>query len=222
MDTTVNISGLILECRVNQVLSIADLVLSLIEKVCVVVVIAYLATHTRYFTEILNGRFNIRNRAILILIFGFIAVYGTYSGIKLPSGAIVNFRDLGPMVAGLLGGPVVGLGVGLIGGIHRYFLGGLTAVPCSLATVIAGLAAGMVYRWQKGNFIGIWKAVVFAILIESLHMGLILLISRPYEEAVQVVRQISMAMILANTVGIAIFTLMVSNLIKERKAEFNQ
>jgi sigma-B regulation protein RsbU (phosphoserine phosphatase) len=32
---------------------------------------------------------------------------------------------------------------GLIGGIHRYFLGGFTAIPCALATVIAGLAEGI-------------------------------------------------------------------------------
>ena len=117
---------------------------------------------------------------------------------------------------------MIGLGAGLIGAVHRYFLGRLTQIPCSLATVIAGLAAGMIYKRQKGEFIGIRRATLFAILIESLHMGLILLIARPYSEALQVVKLISLPMILANAVGVAISALIVSNLIKERRAENRQ
>lgn len=184
-----------------------------------VIVFVYLVTRTRYFTEILDKQFNVKNQIVLILIFGIFAIYSTYTGIKLPSGAIANIRDLGPIVAGLIGGPVIGLGAGLIGGVHRYFLGGLTQIPCSLATVIAGLAAGMIYKRQKGEFIGIWRATLFVILIESFHMGLILLIARPYSEALQVVKLISLPMILANAMGVAISALIVSNLIKERRAE---
>lgn len=203
-------------------MSITDLILDLVAKVCVVIVFVYLVTRTRYFTGILDKQFNVKNQIVLILIFGIFAIYSTYTGIKLPSGAIANIRDLGPIVAGLIGGPVIGLGAGLIGGVHRYFLGGLTQIPCSLATVIAGLAAGMIYKRQKGEFIGIWRATLFAILIESLHMGLILLIARPYSEALQVVKLISLPMILANAVGVAISALIVSNLIKERRAEDRQ
>ena len=203
-------------------MSIIDLILDLVAKVCVVIVFIYLVTRTRYFTEILDKQFNVKNQIALILIFGIFAIYSTYSGIKLPSGAIANIRDLGPIVAGLIGGPVMGLGAGLIGGVHRYFLGGLTQIACPLATVIAGLAAGMIYKWQKGKFIGIWRATLFAILIESLHMGLILLIARPYSEALQVVKLIGLPMILANSVGVAISALIFSNLIKERRAENRQ
>lgn len=203
-------------------MSITDLILDLVAKVCVVIVFVYLVTRTRYFTEILDKQFNVKNQIVLILIFGIFAIYSTHSGIKLPSGAIANIRDVGPIVAGLIGGPVIGLGAGLIGGVHRYFLGGLTQIPCPLATVIAGLAAGIIYKRKKGEFIGIWRATLFAILIESLHMGLILLIARPYSEALQVVKLISLPMILANAVGVAISALIVSNLIKERRAEDRQ
>ncbi len=125
--------------------SIIELLLVLVEKICVIVVIAYLITRTKYFREILDKRFTLKNRAILILIFGAVSIFGTYSGIEI-FGAIANVRDLGPMIAGLIGGPVIGLGAGLIGGIHRYFLGGFTCVPCSLATVLAGLFGGIIYE----------------------------------------------------------------------------
>jgi len=171
----------------------------------------------RFFTQVLDRQFDVKNRLFLILVFGGFSIYGTYSGVELPSGAIANIRDLGPMIAGLVGGPLVGLGAGLIGGIHRYFLGGFTCIPCALATVIAGLAGGIINKWRKGEFVGIPGAMLFAFLMECLHMGLALLIARPFSEALAVVKLVSLPMILANTIGMAIFALVLTNLIKERK-----
>jgi len=80
-------------------------------------------------------------------IFGSLVVYGTLRGIEL-SGAIANVRDLAPLVAGLLGGPITGTLVGLIGGIHRYILGG------SLSTYKKMTAAGQLLRtdWNSRLF----------------------------------------------------------------------
>jgi len=86
--------------------SITNLILDLVAKVCVVIVFVYLVTRTRYFTEILDKQFNVKNQIVLILIFGIFAIYSTQSGIKLPSGAIANIRDLGPIVASPLHHPL--------------------------------------------------------------------------------------------------------------------
>jgi sigma-B regulation protein RsbU (phosphoserine phosphatase) len=123
------------------------------------------------------------------LFFGGFSIYGTYSGIKI-FGAVANIRDLAPMIAGLVGGPFIGLGVGLIGGIHRYFLGGFTAVPCALATIISGLLAGLIYQLRKKEFIGVLWAALFAVSMESFHMLLTLLIARPFADAFQVVKEV--------------------------------
>ena len=84
-------------------------------------------TRSRVFTSILKGELDLKNQLCLIGIFGLFSIYGTLSGIQI-LGAIANIRDLGPMIAGLMGGPIVGLGAGLIGAAHRYFLGGMTAL----------------------------------------------------------------------------------------------
>ncbi len=187
----------------------------LVEKVCVIVVIAYLLTRLKYFTEVLDGKLTIRNQLILILIFGGISIYGSYSGVNI-FGAIANVRDLGPMVAGLVGGPIVGLGAGLIGGLHRLTMGGFTCIPCSLSTILAGIFAGIIYLVNKKRFIGIWGAVLFAVLMESFHMVLALILASPFAQAMEVVEDLYIPMILANAVGMFIFALMITNLIKER------
>lgn len=197
--------------------SIASILIDLIKTACVVVAFAYVLTRTGFFAQILDKKFSFKNQAILILLFGALSVFGTYGGLILPSGAIANIRDLGPMVAGLVGGPVVGLGAGLIGGLHRYFLGGFVCIPCALSTVIAGLLGGAIYRLKRGEFVAVWQAILFAIFMESLHMGLTLLIAKPYEQALGVVKEVILPMTGANALGMAIFAFIIRNLITERR-----
>jgi phosphoserine phosphatase RsbU/P len=199
-----------------------ELLLDLVEKICVILVIAYLISRTRFFHEILDKKFTTKNMTLFILAFGALSIFGSYSGIVIDD-AMGNVRDLGPIIAGLVGGPIAGVGAGLIGGLYRYFfIGGFTTIPCSMATVLAGLFAGLVYLLNKGKFIGIWKAVLFAVAIESFHMGLVLLLARPYPEAVAVTSEVSLPMILSNALGVLIFSYFINNLNKERETSIER
>jgi len=190
----------------------------LLQLIGVIVVVAYLLTRSRIFPEILDGRPAFRTQVILVLLFGALSVYGTMSGIEF-LGSPVNVRDLGPMLAGLLGGPWVGIGAGLIGAAHRMTLGGFTVYPCSLATVLAGLFGGLIWLARKRQFAGIMIAVLFAILMEGLHMVIVLLMCRPFEQALVVVSNVAFPMIMANAAGMLVFAFMVENLQNERKMQ---
>ncbi|MBN1762812.1 MAG: SpoIIE family protein phosphatase [Methanomicrobia archaeon] len=196
--------------------TIFELLLLLVEKMCVIIVVTYLLTRTSYFEEILERKFTLKNQAFMILILGALSIFGTYAGFEI-FGARANVRDLGPMVGGLIGGPMIGLGAGLIGGLHRYFLGGFTCLPCSLATVLAGLFGGALYLLNKRKFIGIPGAVLFAALMESFHMGITLLLARPFAEALQVVEEVSLPMISSNALGMFFAATIIANLIRERE-----
>jgi phosphoserine phosphatase RsbU/P len=152
---------------------------------------------------------------LFIVLFGCFSIFGTYTGIVLPSGAISSIRDLGPLVAGLIAGPVVGLGAGLIGGMHRYLLGGFTCFPCGLATVLAGLIGGLVFMWNKKKLIGVFYAMLLAIFVEFLH-GLVTLITvQPFIEAWEAVAHAIPAMAIANTMGIAISVIALEHTLEE-------
>jgi sigma-B regulation protein RsbU (phosphoserine phosphatase) len=196
--------------------TVIELLLMLVEKMCVIVVITYLITRTAYFTEILDKKFTVKNYAFFILILGALSIFGTYSGLEI-FGAKANIRDLGPMIGGLIGGPVIGVGAGLISAIHRYSLGGFTCLPCSLATVLAGLFGGFVYLLNKGKFIGVAGAVIFAAFMEFFHMVLTLIIAKPFPEAVLVVKEVSIPMIFSNSLGMFFSALIIANLIRERE-----
>ncbi|MEN6611504.1 MAG: SpoIIE family protein phosphatase [Methanoregulaceae archaeon] len=189
--------------------------LVLLQMICVIVVFAYLFTRSRFFAEILDGHPAIKTQILMVVIFGIISIYGTISGISF-FGAIVNVRDLGPMAGGLVGGPFVGLGAGLIGAAYRATLGGPTVISCTLATVIAGILGGIIYLLNHRKFIGVAGAVAFAALMEGLHLLLALLIVTPREVAYQIVSSLLFPMIVANMAGMAVFAIIITNVQKER------
>ena len=187
----------------------------LLQLMCVIIVAAYLLTRSRIFPEILDGRPTITTQIILVILFGALSVYGTVSGIDF-LGSVVNVRDLGPMLAGLLAGPWVGIGAGLIGAAYRFSMGGLTVYSCSVTAVFAGLFGGLIWLYCKRKFAG-WKiAVLFAVLMEVFHMVLTLLIARPFDQALAVVERVYIPMIIANAIGMYVFCVMVENIQKER------
>jgi phosphoserine phosphatase RsbU/P len=190
----------------------------LLQLISVIIVVAYLLTRSRIFPEILDGYPALKTQVTMVLLFGALSVYGTLSGITF-MGSPINVRDLGPMLAGLLGGPWVGLGAGLIGAAHRMSMGQFTMVPCSLATLFAGLFGGLIWLFYKRKFAGLTVAVLFAILMEGFHMALVLLICRPFDQALLVVSTVAFPMIMANAAGMGVFALMVKNLQDERKMQ---
>jgi len=190
--------------------------LVLLQLMCVIVVAAYLLTRSKFFSSVLDGHPVLKVQAFLILFFGALSIYGTVGGVEV-LGAIINVRDLGPMVGGLVGGPVVGLGAGLIGAAYRASLGGFTVVPCVTATILAGLFGGIIWLLNKRRFVPIYIAFIFAFLMESLHMLLTLVIAQPFSAALTLVQTIWIPMVLANAVGVFIFAFIIQNLENERK-----
>jgi sigma-B regulation protein RsbU (phosphoserine phosphatase) len=198
-------------------IAIIDILIDLTKTACVIVAFAYVVTRAGFFTDILDKKFSPKNRTITILLFGALSIFGTYGGLELPSGAIANIRDLGPMLAGLVAGPLVGVGAGLIGGIHRYLLGGFVCVPCAVSTILAGLLGGAIYQLNKGKLITVWPAMFFAVFMELLHMALTLWLAKPFDRALAAVQEVVLPMIIANALGMAIFVYIIRNLIAERR-----
>lgn len=202
-----------------EISDIIDLLINLIKNMSVVIVLAYVLTRTRAFSAMMKKQaMNWQQQACLILVFGVFSIFGTLSGIDI-NGAIANIRDLGPAIAGLVGGPLVGIGAGLIGGIHRYSMGGITALPCSISTVLAGLAAGLIYHYKKGEFVSIKGAIIFMALFEAFHMGLNLLMVQPFNQIFAIIQSVSLPMICTNAAGMGIFTFIINNLVKEKETQ---
>ncbi len=198
------------------------MLISLVNELAVILIVAYLITRTKlYMDVIVNKNLNLKNSLILIFVFGGFAIYGTINGVQLNNNIIINVRGIFPAFAGLIAGPVVGLCAGIVGGVHRYFyLTGGTHLGSSVITILAGLAGGLIYKWNNNKIIGIWGAVVFDILLELLHVGINVTIGYFTGLELWTTMKSNMGvMIVVNAVGMAVLMFITLNAIKERATE---
>lgn len=208
-----------------------ELFITMTERLGIIVTIAFVLTRFRFFRQMLNeDQFNRKQQVKAILFFGIFGIIGTYTGLTLSTEslefnrwvnsvgeeeAIANSRVIGVVLAGLLGGWRIGLGAGLVAGIHRFALGGFTALSCGLATVIAGLLAGLFYK--KNKHIKFSKAFFIGAIAELLQMLIILVLSKPTDLAFSLVTHIGMPMIIANGLGSALFLLIIRTVLNEEE-----
>ncbi|UOE93031.1 sensor histidine kinase [Alkalihalobacillus sp. LMS39] len=212
-----------------------DLLLGMIERLGIIIAVAFLMTRLKFIRFLIEKReITLLHKMSIIIIFGLFGIIGTYTGLTvnvqdntysravlhLAEGeAIANSRVIGVVIAGILGGWKVGLGAGLIAGVHRYLLGGFTGFACGLSAVVAGLLAGYFHKKQNTTHstIPIQTAFIVGALAEAVQMSLILLLSRPFDDAVTLVGNIGLPMILANGIGVAIFILIIRNVFHEEE-----
>lgn len=155
---------------------------------------------------------------LLTLFFGICGILGTYTGNSVFE-SVANLRAMVVITGGLFGGPIVGIGSGLIAGTHRVLMdiNGFSAWPCGIATALEGFVAGYISTFYTVRALN-WKiAAIIAILGESLHMCLILILSKPYSEAISLVKLIAPPMILINTIGSALFVEIINIFSRDRE-----
>lgn len=184
------------------------LLITLAERTAVLVVAAFLLTRVKAFRSILHHHATVKDKAVMVLIFSAISIFATYNGIWYQD-AIANSRVIGAVVAGLLAGPWVGFFTGLIAGVHRYTLGGFTDFACTLSTIAEGLLAGLIFHFRKNREIAWPTALLVGFVAEWMQMGIILLVAKPYVQALEVVKVICVPMSVVNSLGIAIFMIIV-------------
>lgn len=128
----------------------------------------------------------------------------------------VDVRSIGAVLAGLLGGPGLGIAVGISSGIARYSMGGDAALAGALGTSSAGLIAGIIYllilKFKPGIRFN-WKiAFLTACLVELIMKGMVFL-TTPGDGA-QALAMIQITMIpntLGNAIGVALFVTLLSD-----------
>jgi two-component system, LytTR family, sensor histidine kinase LytS len=210
-----------------------QLLFLMIEHIGLIVAIAFILTRFAVFRNLIDHKLDYLTIIKLSILFGLFGIIGTYTGISIrPSTssflwmprvynigfdeALANSRVVGVAIGGLLGGPWVGLGAGIIAGVHRTLLGGFTGLACGISTVTEGLIAGLVYlKFGNRRIVSTSKALITGIIAETIQMIIILLVARPWGSAVALVQVIALPMILANSLGIAIFVAIIRSVVHE-------
>ncbi|CAH0527040.1 sensor histidine kinase [Vibrio hippocampi] len=199
-----------------------DLILSLLQQMCVYLMLAYMLSKTPLFIPLFSVSKRLSHKFSIYVLFSSFCILGTYLGLQIDD-AIANTRAIGAVMGGLFGGPIVGFLVGLTGGMHRYSLGGFTDLACAISTTSEGIVGGLIHLYfvKKQRSEQLFNPlVVFQVTLgaEMLQMLIILLVAQPYEQASTLVSNIAAPMIIANSIGAALFM----NILVDRKTIFEE
>ena len=150
------------------------------------------------------------------LIFAAIGLFASYAPVTV-NDTPANIRCLIVMISGLFGGPVVGIPVGLISGAYRFTLGGATALPCAISTVLSGVIGSLTFIWNDKKFPKTLHAILLMFLFTGFDMLLVVTLSPP-DISFPFIQNIYPIMLFASVVGMLLFSIV----IKELKEHINQ
>ncbi|MCR4688387.1 MAG: SpoIIE family protein phosphatase [Saccharofermentans sp.] len=149
------------------------------------------------------------------LLGGIFGIYGNISGVEM-NGSLISVRDMGPMLAGFIGGPVSGIIAGFFAGLHRLTMGGVTAPACIIATCLIGLICGFISNKWHDVISKPWVALIVSISMEILHMLIVLIMVKPFATALEIVRQIALPFIIVNSIGFVLMIIIITYTDRQR------
>lgn len=186
---------------------INDIFSNIIVNIALLMIIGYILPKTRFFKRtVFEHQKNTFEKVLLGVLFGSIGILSTYTGIRI-NGAIANTRVIGVIAGGFLGGPFVGVIAGVFAGLHRYAIdiNGFTGLACAISTITEGLIGGYMYKQIRSSKFK-YRLIFFSTFIaEIIQMLIILIVARPFADALELVKVISIPMIVFNSIGVVIF-----------------
>jgi two-component system LytT family sensor kinase len=121
----------------------------------------------------------------------------------------VDARAIGTVLAGLLGGPLLGASVGISTGAVRYWMGGDAALAGAIGTALAGLVAGLIYLLVlrvRPSMRFNWKVAFFTVcLVEIIMKCLVFITNPPLAKGLAMIQVTAIPNTLGNGIGTALF-----------------
>jgi two-component system, LytTR family, sensor kinase len=176
-----------------------------------------LSTKINVFKKIFQkDSYKFKDLLIISIVFSLLAIIGTYSGVNV-EGAIANTRTVAIMSGGILFGPVVGIISGVVAGFHRYIIdmNGVTSLPCLISSIVTGIASGIVYKKSPKEHKWV-HGILAGIICENLTMMLILIMSKPFDLSLYIVKQIYFPMIVGQ-IGVGVVVLLMHSIQNEKE-----
>lgn len=211
-----------------------NLFILLLERVGLIIIIAYILMNINHFKTMMNQRDKRSSQWQLIIIFGCFSMISNFTGIQIndnevvngsvynhldPEASLANTRVLTIGVSGLIGGPFVAIFVAIISGIYRVYIGGADAYIYLISSIFIALVSGYFgYRAMRARqYPTIVKGTIIGGTTEVIQMICILIFSDNTEHAWSLVKLIALPMISINSIGTAIFLSIILSTIKQEE-----
>ena len=175
------------------------------------VVLAFVLTRMDFMQRLLlndgepeggHGVCRAKEKVILGIIFGGFCMISDMIGLQV-TGALPNARVIGILSSGFLGGPVSCTITTVIAAVHRYmvFPERISTVACVISAVLHGCIGSWIgCRKRNDRQYSNYFLLGVTFLSELIHIVMILLLTRPFIEAMDIVKIVIVPMVIINSV----------------------
>lgn len=179
--------------------------LNMFKVLSVMLILMLIATKTRFFKNIMHKKFTKVDLFFTFVIFAILGCLASMYTIPV-NNSFANVRNLIILIGGLFGGPFVGIPAGIVSGGFRFVEGGVTALPCSLATVIAGFVGSAIYILNNKKFLNGKFSVLLMFLYVGFEMALIVWLTPP-NISITYISDIYPLMLFGSVLGMILFVM---------------
>lgn len=212
-----------------------SLFLPLLERVGLIILLANLLMISPFYKKMMYERDKPQVRWVLIITFSIFAIISNFTGVLVSSSAnsgigglvalpahnsIANTRTLTIGMSGLIGGPFVGIFVGLISGTVRLLQGGTAPYTYFISSLLIGLFSGLVGQvsLKKKTYPEIWQGSLCGALMEVIQMLCIFIFHPDKAQALALIHTITLPMLVVNALGTGIFLSIILGTLKQEES----
>ena len=181
--------------------------ISMFNVLAIILIIMIFATRLKSIKAIIRRDYTQNDVFVCLFVFMVLVLLATFLTKNLGHSS-ANVRSMTVMIAGLFGGPIIGIPTAVVSCILRIGMGGVTSVPCALSTLICGLMASAIYVWNDKRFLATTQSAILMFLFMGFEM-LMIVVMEPNSVAVPIVVEIYAPMTFVAVIGIILFKMVI-------------
>lgn len=193
-----------------------DITIHLFRSVSVLVFVIFLISKTKILKNLmLKQDITYGKKLVLIILFGGISTLGVVNNPVV--NAVANTQPVGVIAGGLIGGSAVGIGAGVLAGLHRLLVGGLSVYDNVITFLLSGALAGLMSERLRERQERWPYAFGITLVLELFHLCLLAVLPSAYDADIAQFSIIGPPMVLINALGVAAFVAILDSLRSEQE-----
>ena len=194
---------------VNQNINLTPYI-SMVNLLAIILLILIVASRFKSFKALITNDYTRKDQLICIGIFLILGSLSTLFAMTI-NNFDGNIRIMTVMIAGLFGGPIIGIPTAILSSLILLFNEGGNAICSVVSTIICGVLSSAMYIWNKREFLKTLPSAILIFLFIGFDMLMIILM-KPASSGVPMVLDIYLPMVFAGLMGIMLFEMIIAEI----------